>query len=155
MSMDWTDNVKEWKEVESEEELVAYVYSSDQMEAMFVEMDKWQEYDVYDEVENVGQKLISTRWVLSVKDGKTKARLVARGFEDNEFERRTDSPTCSKMNLRMIIAIAASKSWKINSLDIQSAYLQGKSVERDIFEATRGSQHNEGLEAQEMYLRIE
>ena len=42
MSMDWTDNVKEWKEAEPEEELVSYVYSSDQMEAMFVEMDKWQ-----------------------------------------------------------------------------------------------------------------
>ena len=47
LSMDWTNNVKEWKEVEPEEELVSYVYSSDQMEAMFVEMDKWQEYGVY------------------------------------------------------------------------------------------------------------
>ena len=37
------------------------------------------------------------------------------------------------MNLRIIIAIAAAKEWKINSLDIQSAYLQGQNVERDVF----------------------
>ena len=100
---------------------------------MFAELEKWREYDVFEEVENVGQKVISTRWVLTSKDGKSKARLVARGFEDNDIDKRTDSPTCSKMNLRLVIAIAASKSWKIHSLDIQSAYLQGQAVKRDIF----------------------
>ena len=129
LSIDWKENVIEWKEVEPEEVLVSFVYSMEQMEAMFVELEKWREYEVF-EAENVGQKLISTRWVLTSKDGKTKARLVARGFEDSDIDNRTDSPTCSKMNLRMVITIAASKSWKINSLDIQSAYLQGQTVER-------------------------
>ena len=132
-SMDWKDNIQEWKEAEPEEVLVAYAASQDQMSAMFAEMNKWREYDVYEEVEDVGQHAISTRWVFTSKDGITKARLVARGFEDSETNLRTDSPTCSKMNLRIIMAIAASKKWKINSLDIQAAYLQGKIVERDIF----------------------
>ena len=108
---------------------MAYAASQDQMSAMFAEMNKWREYDVYEEVEDVGQHAISTRWVFTSKDGITKARLVARGFEDSETNLRTDSPTCSKMNLRIIMAIAASKKWKINSLDIQAAYLQGKIVE--------------------------
>ena len=67
-----------------------------------------------------------------MKDGNAKARLVARGYEDNNSD-RTDSPTCSKMNLRLIVAIAASKNWQINSLDVQSAFLQGQKMERDVF----------------------
>ena len=63
------------------------------------------------------------------KDGQVKARLVARGFEDDYINIRTDSPTCSKMNLRLTVAIASSKGWEINSLDIQSAFLQGEVME--------------------------
>ena len=132
-SVNWREEIEEWKEVEPEEVLISYAPSHDVMDAMFKELEKWRDYDVYDEVEDIGQKLISVRWVYTEKDGKSKARLVARGFEDNEVNARKDSPTCSKMNLRLIIAIAASKGWKINSVDIQSAYLQGQNVERNIF----------------------
>ena len=119
---------------------------------MFKELDKWRDYDVYEEVEDHGQQTISVRWVVTSKDGKPKARLVARGFEDNENEARTDSPTCSKMNLRLIMAITASKDWKINSLDIQSAYLQGEKVEREIFLSPPPppSKHTDDMEIKEM-----
>ena len=44
--------------------------------------------DVYDEVIDQGQRHISVRWVVTPKldNGiwKTKARLVARGFEETE-----------------------------------------------------------------------
>ena len=133
MSINWKENVQEWREVEPEEVLVAYVASEDQMTAMFNEIQKWRTYDVFEEVKNEGQYAISTRWVFTLKDGVHKARLVARGFEDHENEERTDSPTCSKMNLRIIMIIAAAKRWRINSLDIQAAYLQGKFIERDIY----------------------
>ena len=64
-------------------------------------------------------RTISTRWVCTEKDGNVKARLVARGFEDEELKERVDSPTCSKSNLRLVVAIAASKEWRINSLDFK------------------------------------
>ena len=58
---------------------------------------------------------------------------MARGFEDTELRERVDSPTCEKSNLRLTIAIAASMGWRINSLDVQSAFLQGEKVEGDIY----------------------
>ena len=69
----------------------------------------------------------------SEKDGKIKSRLVARGYEDEEQKERVDSPTCSKSNLRLVIAIASSKNWRINSVDFQSAFLQGEDVDSEIY----------------------
>ena len=64
-----------------------------------------------DWVEDKGQKLISTRWVITEKeypDGevKPKARLVIRGFEKNE-EIQADAPTASKTALRIVLTLAA------------------------------------------------
>ena len=61
-----------------------------------------------------------------------KARLVARGFEEEALW-RTDSPTCCKGNLRIVISIITSKFWKINSLDFKCAFLQGKRIDRNIY----------------------
>ena len=105
----------------------------DLLAAKLKEFDRWNKYEVYEEVENTGQKCISTRWVNTVKESVIKSRLVARGFEDTELRERVDSPTCEKSNLRLTIAIAASKGWRINSLDVQSAFLQGEEVEGDIY----------------------
>ena len=45
---------------------------------------------MYSEVLNDGQKYVSTKWVLTVKfingKKKTKAPLVARGFEEGHFD---------------------------------------------------------------------
>ena len=56
------------------------------------------------------------RWVVTPKviDGKpsVKARLVARGFEE----------------LRLTLTIIASRDWTLNSLDVKTAFLQGKEI---------------------------
>ena len=132
-SVDWRQHIQEWEEIQPEEALISTSQSPEIAEAKLAELNKWKEFDVYEEVANDEQKTISVRWVLTAKEGKTKARLVARGFEDHEINIRKDSPTCTKMNFRMMLTIAASRGWKINSLDIQSAYLQGTNIERDIF----------------------
>ena len=66
-----------------------------------------------------GQECISLRWVLKEKliDNKkiTKARLVARGFQE-EQDYRTDSPTCSREGLRLACTIVPSNHWLSNSL---------------------------------------
>ena len=61
-----------------------------------------------------------------------KARLVARGFEEDIKTLRTDSPTCSKESLRMCLALISCHSWKLHSLDVKSAYLQGTPMERKV-----------------------
>ena len=62
-----------------------------------------------------------------------KARLVARGFEESSENLKKDSPTCSKESLRMLLAIISSNNWKLHSLDVKSAFLQGSLLERDVF----------------------
>ena len=57
-------------------------------EAKDKELRNWIENDVFESVENLGQCAISVRWVITekIKGGKivTKARLVARGYEENK-----------------------------------------------------------------------
>ena len=64
---------------------------------------------------------------------KTKARLVARCYEEKDKTVRADLPTCCKENIRMLLAIDAGKKWTSKSLDVKAAFLQGRSIERDVF----------------------
>ena len=81
------------------------------------------------------QKPITTRWVLTKKliDSKiqTKARLCTRGFEEIQ-DFRTDSPCCSRVAIRLFMTILASKNWTLNSIDIKTAFLQGKEIQRTV-----------------------
>ena len=59
------------------------------LEAKQKEIENWRRNNVFEEVPDHGQKVVSVRWVFTDKyiDGKhvTKARLVARGFEESEL----------------------------------------------------------------------
>ena len=131
--------LEHWKELPTEEVLLYGV--SDQVdvkEAKLRELQSWLDHNIYVEVSNDGQKYISTRWALTEKfvngNKTTKARLVARGFEEHHLAKlRTDSPTYGKESLRIMIAIIITNGWEINSLDIKSAFLQGKEISRDLF----------------------
>jgi hypothetical protein len=105
--------------------------------AKFAELKNWTDEKVYDEVEDIGQETISVRWVVTPKlvDGSwiTKARLVARGFEEDQAVLRTDSPTCMRESLKIVLAVAISKQWRINSIDIKAAFLQGKPINRKVY----------------------
>jgi Reverse transcriptase (RNA-dependent DNA polymerase) len=65
--------------------------------------------------------IFSTRWVISKKmndDGtwRSKARLVARGYEDKEKDIVTsDSPVASSAAQRLVLALLAEKQWIPNS----------------------------------------
>ena len=101
------------------------------------EFQKWKDMKVFDEVEDTGQTRISTRWVCTerMKGGKLnlKARLVARGFEEDTSQLRSDSPTCSKESLRLLLMILASNKWNLNSMDVKGAFLQGPPISREIY----------------------
>ena len=107
-----------------------------QIEAKDKELRNWSEQKVYEEVDDNGQSCISVRWVISPKviDGiiQTKARLCAKGFEEDSYL-RTDSPTSSKVGLRVTLFIIAAKRWVINSIDVKAAFLQGSPIDREIF----------------------
>ena len=118
-------------------EMLVLYNSDDVSNAKEQEINNWMRNDVYEEVENIGQSVISLRWVITekIKDKTviTKARLVARGFEEDTADLRKDSPTCSKEAVRLTLALASTKGWQCHSLDVKAAYLQGNAIDREIF----------------------
>ena len=110
------------------------------------ELEKLAQFETYEEVADCGQKVLSTRWVITNKDGKTKARLIVRGFEERDLEIPRDSPTVGKGTMRLFISIAALENWAVKTTDIKSAFLQGKELERDIYiRPPKESQTPQGL----------
>ena len=102
------DDLKEWKKVDifSSVEQVNVVIVPKQMhgdkevaKAKLKQPADWKAFDVYDEVEDLGQEKITGTWIFVKKeiDGKEgiKARWVAKGFQE-EREIKADSPTVSK-----------------------------------------------------------
>ena len=84
------------------------------------------------------QKVIPATWVVVYKGipgkGKIKARLCARGDREPDVDQiRTDAPTASKDSIRILLSVAASKGWKISSLDFKNAFVQGKVIDRELY----------------------
>ena len=108
-------------------------------EAKNKELDLLIRFQVYDEVKTEDAKdgeVVSSVWVVTEKEVKeqriTKARLCARGYEETSDFRR-DSPTASKVGLRILFSMAANEGWTVEGLDAKSAFLQGDSIDRVVY----------------------
>ena len=137
----WLDlfrDVQKWKPLPDENDVLITYENNKVTEAKKKELDNWQSKKVYEEVEDKDQRTVSLRWVITEKMDNNlsiiKARLVARGFEENMLqEQRRDSPTCTKDSLRTVMSVVASYNWECNAIDIKSAFLQGDPIEREVF----------------------
>ena len=76
------------------------------------ELDKWEQYNVYNEIEDVGQKCLTGRWVCTRKIDNNithlKARCIIKGFQEKS-SMQFNSPTRSKDCLQIILAIVSRK----------------------------------------------
>ena len=79
-------NLRDLSSVNDETEMIILFTNDEVMQAKEKEIESWRINDVYEEVIDVGQKVIAVRWVVTerFKAGLllTKARLVARGYEE-------------------------------------------------------------------------
>lgn len=135
--MDIEKDINNWKEIMEDEEILI-TYDNDLVtQAKENEIKNWHDNEVYEEVDYNCQTTISVRWVITEKQKENKkiikARLVARGYEEDTDGISTDSPTCSKEALRISLAVMASKKWKCHTIDVKSAFLQGFPIEREVF----------------------
>ena len=139
-SVDW-DKIRRWKVIPSPENAVMMSahdqLSQEVIDAKEKELNNLKQNNVFECVPFTNQVTISSKWIFTEKlvEGEKviKARLVARGFEEDSSSFGTDSPTCSRTALRLVFAIAATNEWQINSLDISSAFLQGNEIEREVY----------------------
>ena len=108
ISVDFS-KIQGWKNIDEAVLVVTQVDESVEiLEAKQIELTNWRKH-VCNETEDVGQRVISVRWVIKQKFKNNKmtykARLVARGFEENLNNIRKYSPTCCKDNFRLGYAL--------------------------------------------------
>ena len=85
-------------------------------------------------------KIMSSRWILTWKvdptvpgGRKPKARIVVRGFEDPDLASvSTESPTLSRDGRMVILQTVSSMHWPLQSFDIKTAFLRGRSDHRQL-----------------------
>ena len=142
--LQWNINLEqaEWRQPQPQEECMMVMIprhrhgEKDCRDAKKVELEKLKQFDTISEVEDSGQFRISSTWVMWVKEhsggnSEVRARLVARGYEEQE-EVISDSPTIDQVNIKLMLAMAASKRWRVVSSDVKSAFLQGKQIAREV-----------------------
>lgn len=119
-------------------ELSTYAEASQSVEwqkAMEEEIIALKENQTWDLVAEV--KPISCKWVYKGPDGsiqRYKARLVARGFSQQyglDYD-EIFSPVAKMTTIRVLLALAASKSWKLWQMDVKNAFLYSRELDREI-----------------------
>ena len=111
------------------------------LSAMQTEVEKFQSYGVYQEVEDKPHLYkIPSQWVITKKDahksgkGQYKARLVCLGNLDRKINiKATDSPTVDRQTMRMVLSCIANLEWQLKSCDVSAAFLQGCDLEREVY----------------------
>ena len=87
-----------------------------------------------DAVDNCNEKFIDLIWVFSEKyingELNVKAKLVAKGFREDNSDILSNSPTCSKENMCLVLNIIPSSEWLCWAIDIKSAFLQNKNIDK-------------------------
>lgn len=108
------------------------------MEEEITALEQSQTWDLVPRPKDI--KPISCKWVYKIKcrsDGsieRYKARLVARGFSQQyglDYD-ETFSPVAKITTVRVLLALAASKDWKLWQMDVKNAFLHGE-LDREIY----------------------
>ncbi|WVZ53885.1 hypothetical protein U9M48_004773 [Paspalum notatum var. saurae] len=107
---------------------------SNWVNAMHEELEDFERNHVWDLVEPPpNYRPIGTKWVFKNKQGengmvvRNKARLVAQGFYQKEgidYE-ETFAPVARLEAIRILLTFAASKGFKLQQMDVKSAFLNG------------------------------
>ena len=97
-----------------------------------------QDYETFIEVKHKGQTRVGSRWVITEKEAhnrhktKCKTSLVTRGFQESS-KPQSDSPTAAKESFKLLTALSANFGFKLASIDICTAFLQSKVLDREVF----------------------
>ena len=74
---------------------------------------------------------------------KTNARLITHSFQET-LKPQSDSPTVSKESFKLLMAVVANLKFKLISLYIRAAFLQSRTLDRDVLVETPSDIKNPG-----------
>ena len=107
-----------WKQYSQEEALINSLVNNfsdfDITNAKLDELNKWKTHTVYDVVDNCNEKFIDLRWDFSEKyiNGELNVEAwPAKGFQEDNSDILSNSPTCSKESMRLVLNIITSSKW--------------------------------------------
>lgn len=126
------------REMRARTEVAASMAGSRFDQAKEAELLAWMVQGAYKEVPFAGQRVLSTRWVLTAKPAalpgllpRLKARLCARGNEDaDKDDIDSFSPTVSRSTVRLLLILLATNGWVPHTVDVSTAFLQGMPIDR-------------------------
>jgi transposase InsO family protein len=97
-------------------------------------------WDIVQRPDNI--KVIDSKWIFRKKtvNGQEikKARLVARGFQQEKDDENVYAPVARMTTLRVLIALAAERNLQIHQLDVKSAFLKSNLKEPVYMEIPEG-----------------
>ena len=97
-------------------------------------LDNWNFNDVFQEISDAGHCALYVLWVIIGKTQYSKkcirAHLNTRGYEEHEVNLRTDSSTCTRKCLRIVLSVIAPKNWESRLIVIKAAFLQAGQIEK-------------------------
>ena len=129
-------NLQDFEHAEEEVEMLILFNNSDVKATKELERKNWIDNEVFEEVEDYGQESFCEMGCHREdkrRERLVKARLVAWGFEEDTLKLRKDFPTCSKEGMRVAMSLALTRAWKCHTLDNKAAYLQGNTIERNLY----------------------
>lgn len=140
-----------YKEAVSGPERKNWIKAIEEEKCSLIENETWIAVNAEDVKD---KKVLSNKWVFTKKEnGKFKARLVVRGYEQVEgidYE-ETYSPVVSNTSLRIMFALATKKDLKLMQFDVKTAFLYGKlDDEEEIYMSVP-----EGFENQNKILKLQ
>lgn len=98
----------------------------------------WEKFGVVENIEDTDQEpRILTKWIVTEKtddggENRVKARLVVLGnMEEGLPSIQTQSPTCGKDTVRLLLTVAASYGWEAVMIDLTNAYFQAELSKRE------------------------
>ena len=117
-SIDWK-SVNKWKQYFQQQALINSSVNNfsdfDITNAKLDELNKWKTHKVYDAVDNCNENFIDLRWAFSENyingELNVEAWLVGKGYQEDNSDILSDSPTCSKESMRLVLNIIASSKW--------------------------------------------
>ena len=131
------EGIQDLQLIADETQMLIFFNSTEVMEAKEKEIQNWIDNEVFEEIEDSGQQTISVRWVVTEKapndKPETRARLVARGFEEETTQLKKDSPTCSRETVNLVFWVASGNKWHCHTVDVKAAYLQGDDIKREVY----------------------
>lgn len=109
------------------------------LEAMEKELITLKENDTWTVVSTVPKdsEIVISKWVFKVKrvsngEFQYKARLVARGFEQADWDLKMYAPVAWLPTFRLFLAIANKKRLPVHQMDVTGAFLYGK-LKNEVF----------------------